>query len=68
MERPRERIQVVDSFHSFKIQMIPTIPVLLLAHLIKESELMALKSKTFRHMRLRELLLQHSITSNLIVM
>jgi len=37
-------------------------------HLINESELMAMKSKTFRHMRLRELLLQYSITANLIVM
>lgn len=35
---------------------------------IEEGELMALKSKTFRHMKLRELLLQHSANANLVVM
>ena len=36
--------------------------------IILESELMAQKPKTFNHMRLRELLLQHSTEANLIVM
>jgi hypothetical protein len=35
---------------------------------IKESELMAQKPKTFNFMRLRELLLQNSTNANLIVM
>jgi len=35
---------------------------------IGEMELLALKEKTNRHMRLRELLLEHSSSSNLIVM
>ena len=35
---------------------------------IEESELLALKAKTFRHMKLRELLQQHSANANLVVM
>ena len=35
---------------------------------ITESEMLALRDKTNRHMRLREQLLLHSKTSNLIVM
>ena len=35
---------------------------------IKESELMAQKPKTFNFMRLRELLLQNSTNANLVVM
>jgi len=35
---------------------------------IKDSELMAMKEKTNRHLRLRELLLENSMEANLIVM
>jgi len=35
---------------------------------IKDSELMAMKEKTNRHLRLRELLLENSIEANLVVM
>ncbi|KAG7208571.1 hypothetical protein KM043_014784 [Ampulex compressa] len=36
--------------------------------IIKESELLAMKEKTNRHLRLRELLLEHSMDANLVVM
>jgi len=35
---------------------------------IKDSELMAMKEKTNRHLRLRELLLENSMEANLVVM
>lgn len=35
---------------------------------ISEAELLGMKDKTNRHLRLRELLLEHSTASNLIVM
>lgn len=35
---------------------------------ITDSELLALKAKTYRHLRLREFLLQYSQDSNLVVM
>jgi len=38
------------------------------AFIISEGELLGLKEKTNRHLRLRELLLEHSTKSNLIVM
>jgi len=36
--------------------------------IIEESEIFALKEKTNRHLRLRELLLEHSMDASLIVM
>ena len=36
--------------------------------IIKDSELLAMKDKTNRHLRLRELLLENSMEANLIVM
>jgi hypothetical protein len=36
--------------------------------MIKESEFMALKPKTFNYMRLRELLQENSTNANLVVM
>lgn len=38
------------------------------ADVIKDSELMAMKEKTNRHLRLRELLLENSMEANLVVM
>lgn len=35
---------------------------------ITDAELLAMRDKTNRHLRLRELLLEHSTASNLIVM
>jgi solute carrier family 12 sodium/potassium/chloride transporter 2 len=35
---------------------------------VTEAELMAVKDKTHRHLKLRELLLEHSLESNMVVM
>jgi len=42
--------------------------LLFVAVAISDSELLAVKDKTNRHLRLRELLLQHSHEANLVVM
>lgn len=36
-------------------------------HIISEAELLAVKAKTNRHLRLRELLLEHSHEANMVV-
>lgn len=40
----------------------------LFSDIIKDSELIAMKEKTNRHLRLRELLLENSMDANLVVM
>lgn len=40
----------------------------LVPDIIKDSELVAMKEKTNRHLRLRELLLENSVEANLVVM
>ncbi|XP_051157409.1 bumetanide-sensitive sodium-(potassium)-chloride cotransporter [Leptopilina boulardi] len=46
----------------------PANPRLTEADIIKDSELLAMKDKTNRHLRLRELLLENSMEANLVVM
>lgn len=41
---------------------------LFISDIIKDSELMAMREKTNRHLRLRELLLENSMEANLVVM
>jgi hypothetical protein len=50
------------SFMLSFLYLLYTVPV------IKQSELMNLKPKTFNYMRLRELLLENSTNANLVVM
>lgn len=55
------RISVIRNFEKF-------IKIDLFSGIIKDSELIAMKEKTNRHLRLRELLLENSMDANLVVM